>query len=251
MKKTRIAIFSTVDYDIAKVVETLKKHDFELVTLHHDNNIHLVLAIGGDSAVLGASKFDLPILAWNQGTLGFLTTGNDLDEMLQAYNDDTVLLDRRMRLTVEVNDKKYHALNEVAVIGKETGQLVETDLYIDGLKITTYKGDGLLVATPTGSTAWNLSSGGSLVEQGLPCMLLTPMNPFTMNVRPLIISSNHTVTIEKVDKVAIDGYAKIIPWHGKVTVYNDKKTVTIYRLKEENFFDAIIKKLHWNASIKN
>ncbi len=244
--KTKIGIENTVKFNLKHVIDTLVIYDFEPVL---SEEAEVILAIGGDSAVLKASKYKLPILAWNQGTLGFLTTGPDLDFILEAYINDTLILEERDKLSVFVNDQEFTVLNEVAIVGEDTGRLVKTDLYIDDKQITTYKGDGLLVSTSTGSTAYNLSAGGSLVEPGIACMLLTPISPFTMNVRPLIIDSTHRITLKKVVKIVLDGYESLIPWKEIIDIeYTDEKAL-IYRFNDENFFEAIIEKLGWNASI--
>jgi NAD+ kinase len=247
VKSKKVLIESTVIYNRKEVLDDL--FSFGLEPTEYDYDADVCLAIGGDSAVLKASKNDLPILAWNKGTLGYLTTGRSLRAMLKSYVDKTLYIDSRRRLEVTIDLKKHYVLNEIAVVGEETGRLVETDMFIDDRKICTFKGDGLIVSTPTGSTAWSLSCGGSLVEHGVKCMLLTPSNPFTMNVRPLIIDSDHTVLLEKVQKVVLDGYTIVQPRVGTIIIQYDNRSVHIYRQREENFFDGL-EKLGWNENIK-
>lgn len=248
VNKNKVMIVSTKPYDDFIIGNMLANYGF--VLMHDHYNADVVLAIGGDSAVLKASRYGLPILAWNQGHLGFLTTGSDLDEILNMYINSNLITDRRMVLSITIDGEKYTALNEIAIVGTETGRLVETDVYINDRQITTYKGDGLIVATPTGSTAWSLSAGGSLVEASLQCMLITPMNPFTMNVRPLIISSSHKVVLKKVEKVVIDGHNIIKPQNNTIAIEFNRYFVQLYRIKHENFFRAITEKLGWNNNIK-
>ena len=252
MEKSKkfVTLVSTVKFDRDYVIECLEKHGIQIVSDIYEGQAGACLAIGGDSAVLKASRQSLPILAWNQGHLGYLTTGRELPEILERYINDDIYVDSRRKLCVTIDLKKYYVLNEIAVVGKETGRLVETDMFIDDRKICTFKADGLIVSTPTGSTAWSLSCGGSLVEHGVSCILLTPSNPFTMNVRPLIISSQHEVVLEKVQKVVLDGHDIVQPQRGTIIIKYDSNPVVIYRLKEENFFDGL-EKLNWNNNIKN
>lgn len=249
-KSNLISIINTVDYDHDYVKSTLTKFGLGIWPSGM-KPADAILAIGGDAAVLKAANEheNCPILAWNQGHLGFLTTGKDLEEILEAHVNNTLYVETRRRLQVKVDLKDYYVLNEVAVVGKETGRLVETDIFIDDRKITTFKGDGLIVSTPTGSTAWSLSCGGSLVEYGVSCILLTPSNPFTMNVRPLIISSQHEVVLEKVQKLVLDGHDIIEPRRSTIVIRYHNHPVVIYRLKNENFFDGL-DKLGWNNNIK-
>ncbi len=246
-----IQIIHTVDFDIDYVSNMLETYSLVawVPEFGDPSQPDAVLAIGGDSAVLKASRLNLPILAWNQGHLGFLTTGKDLDNILEAYTENMLFMDSRRRLEITIDLKRYYALNEVAVVGKETGRLVETDIFVDERRVGTFKGDGLIVSTPTGSTAWSLSCGGSLVEHGVKCMLLTPSNSFTMNARPLIISSEHEVVLEKVQRLVLDGHDIIEPRRGTIIIKYDDNPVDIYRLKEENFFDGL-EKLGWNNNIK-
>lgn len=248
-KSKKVRIINTVDYDEYGVSVWFKEFGIQQVK---NDSADAILAIGGDGAVLKASKIStLPILAWNQGSLGFLTTGKHLDRILEKWLSDELFIDTRRRLEANIDFKYYYALNEFAIVGEETGQLVETELYIDDKRVSTFKGDGLIVATPTGSTAWSMSAGGSLVEKGISCMLLTPMNPFTMNVRPLIISGQHEVVLKKVQKVVVDGYDKIVPKADTIIIRYDSNPVTIYRENKENFFEGITEKLGWNQNIKN
>lgn len=249
-----IQIINTVSYDIYGVNDKFEKLGIRewMGWSKQPKQPDAVLAIGGDGAVLKASKeTTAPIIGWNQGSLGFLTTGKELYKILRKWLNNKLLIDSRRRLEVNIDFKYWYALNEIAVVGKETGSLVETEMYIDDKNVSTFKGDGLIVATPTGSTAWSMSAGGSLVEKGISCMLLTPMNPFTMNVRPLIISGQHEVVLKNVQKVVIDGYDKVIPKADTIIIRYDNHPVIIYRENEENFFEGITEKLNWNQNIKN
>lgn len=248
-KGHKVLIESTIDFKIEYVLECLRNVGLELWDLDYGYEPDVCLAIGGDSAVLKASKHNLPILAWNQGHLGFLTTGKNLLEILNRYVENDLYIDSRRKLQITIDFQKHYVLNEVAIVGEETGRLVETDMFIDDRKICTFKGDGLIVSTPTGSTAWSLSCGGSLVEHGVSCILLTPSNPFTMNVRPLIINSQHTVILEKVQKIVLDGHEAIKPKMNTIIIQYDNHPTVIYRLKDESFFDGL-EKLGWNDNIK-
>ena len=165
-----------------------------------------VVVLGGDGTLLhvasDAYRKSLPLLGINLGGLGFLTEIH-LDEMesaLESLLSGSFLVDRRMMLHVSVVGPKgagedYYALNEIVVTKGPLAKIINIPTWIDGMFLTTYRGDGLILSSPTGSTAYNLSAGGPIVHPGTEAIVLTPICPFALSSRPLILPGDVTVEI--------------------------------------------------------
>ncbi len=171
-----------------------------------DPDSDALVVLGGDGTLLHvasqAYKKNIPLLGINLGGLGFLTEIH-LDEMesaLDALISGSFQLDRRMMLKVLVKDqgeekqREYYALNEMVISKGPLAKIIKIPTWVDGAFLTTYRGDGLIVSTPTGSTAYNLSAGGPIVHPNLEALILTPICPFALGARPLILPG--TVLLE-------------------------------------------------------
>jgi NAD+ kinase len=167
--------------------------------------VDLVIVLGGDGTLLAVARAigsrPVPILGVNLGTLGFLTetAQEELSEALESVLRGGFDVEQRMRLAVVVERDgveigSYLALNDAVLTRTAMSRIVDLDVCADGAEVTTYFGDGLIVATPTGSSAYSLSAGGPLLLPGVEAMLLTPICPHTLTQRPLVLP--HTCKVE-------------------------------------------------------
>ncbi|CAG9311362.1 unnamed protein product [Blepharisma stoltei] len=190
------------------------------------DKINLVITLGGDGTVIWAislfkHKSMPPLLAFNMGSLGFMTSYNvaNLTEVLdQVFTSPSIHVDLMSRLKCHVKDiseKAWgQAANEICIDRGPGVSLLELEVYLNGELCTTAIGDGLLIATPCGSTAYSLSAGGSIVHHGVPAILITPICPHSLSFRPILLPDSVTITIKVPENsripawVGIDGHSK-------------------------------------------
>lgn len=231
-----------------------------------EDKLEFILAIGGDGAVLKAMpmavEHDIPILGYHTGTLGFLTSGEVLDTLLNMWEFGDLVVKERLLLNVTAYLKggysgvdfpeHFKAMNEVAIVADNVGSLLVNKVEVSGKYVTTYKGDGLCISTPSGSTAWNLSAGGPILHPSVETIVLTPMNPFTLSTRPLVVNSDSVLEIEPAGQIIIDG-RKIADDEQKCTkliISKHDRYVKLLLHKDHDFYEAIRSKLGWNNNIK-
>lgn len=223
----------------------------------------LVLSIGGDGTFLRAARWagkeEIPILGVNTGHLGFLSSCN-LDEtgaMLGAICRGDVVVERRMVIKAQsaaFPDNIWpYALNEIALLKEESASMISIRTNINGHFLADYRADGLIISTPTGSTAYNLSSGGPILEPTLDCMALSPVAPHTLTVRPLVVGggSELELTVEsrtKEFRISLDGRSYAIPAGEKIWIKRAGFSTMLVRKKDSNFATILRDKLLWNAS---
>jgi len=164
--------------------------------------IGVVLVLGGDGTLLSAARMaareNVPVLGVNTGGLGFLTefTSNELDAAIQLIRSRKPKIERRMMLDVEVGRMKESALNDVVLYKSSMARLMEFLVYVDGDVLGRYRADGLVVSTPTGSTAYSLSAGGPIVVPHLDCIIISPICPHTLTNRTVVVCPDCTIEVE-------------------------------------------------------
>lgn len=222
--------------------------------------IELVIVLGGDGTLLqvaqSASEYELPILGINFGRVGLLTDleADEMNLISQIFTGDYTL-DERMMLTAVVTDEsgerhRFHALNEIALSRGNFSKMLEMDLYIDEAFSTPIRADGLIVATPTGSTAYSLSAGGAVVDPWAEVFAVTPICPYTLNIRPMIIDKNRTICIrqkadaENVSYLSYDGNEAVVISPGmEIHIQIAKKKTKLIRIANRNFYSVLKDKL--------
>lgn len=223
----------------------------------------VVIAIGGDGTMLYTAQLtngtNTPVLGINCGRLGFMASIQQemIEESLNAVRKGEFRIDERSMLEANVNGSKtYHCLNEFLFTRKDTTSLVSLTASYDDQLINRYWADGLIITTPTGSTAYNLSSGGPIVIPGTPVMVLTPINPHTLTTRPLVLPSDKLLTItvdDSAQHVLFSNDGKILPVEGgafEVEIKRSKHTVQLIQLKGQNYFDTLRTKLMWGMDTR-
>ena len=187
--------------------------------------VDLVVGVGGDGTLLKAVSLahplDLPVIGVNLGTVGYLTdVGPDMvGEMLDGVASGEVTEFHRMTLTALLEDgRSFHAINDVVLEKVMSQRLVQITVQINGRHFTTYRADGLIVATPLGSTAYSLSAGGPVLDPGLEAIILTPVAPHSLLSRSIVLSADteltFTVPIERDVRINLDGREAAVIGHG-------------------------------------
>jgi len=224
--------------------------------------VDVIVVFGGDGTLLSVARLvgnaRAPILGVNLGSLGFLT-GATLDELYPAF--ETILagryrLDRRNMLKAEVRQNGahspivFHALNDIVVNKGALGRMISLDVWIDGDFTSVFRADGMIVSTPTGSTAYSLSAGGPIVYPALEAITLTPICPHTLTHRPLVIPAKAKVGIvlhsgEDVT-LTIDGQVGVSLQVGAEVICTESEYhVDLIQPTERNFFEVLHQKLKW------
>ena len=219
MKRVAIAINLEKDKNMEmalKVKEKLNKYfdDIEIIMLNSYDIINykfrdlldLIIVLGGDGTILSVArgingKLDVPILGINIGTLGFLSSVefSDIDTAFKKLKDGNYTSEKRMLLTCDfyleevVNESL--ALNDIVIARGSLSRMIRFDIYIDGKRYYNYKGDGLIIATPTGSTAYSFSAGGPFVYPTVDAITLTPICAHTTGVQPIVLNSNSNIEV--------------------------------------------------------
>jgi NAD+ kinase len=222
----------------------------------------LVVAVGGDGTMLYASRLvaghDVPLLGINRGRLGFLadiTPGEmlrRLDEVLAGDYDE----DRRLMLEAVIENgaesRRALALNDVVLQKRETGRMLDFENWIDGVYVNTHGGDGLVIATPTGSTAYALSGGGPIIHPSLEAITLVPICPHTLSDRPIVIRADARIEIRVLERpdtsaeVACDGQPLgELGAGGRLCVRAAAERVVLIHPRGHDYFRLLRSKLHW------
>lgn len=226
--------------------------------------LDLMVAVGGDGTMLRASRalaqHDVPVLGINMGRLGFLApfdpsnTETAIAEALQGKLE----ISQRMRLSVALTLASgevlsANALNDMVIHQADKARLVELAAFVDGDHITDYRADGVIVSTPTGSTAYNLAAGGPILTPGQRAMVLTPICAHTLTNRPVVVHASSTIEFAVQDSsnpaaITVDGdWSYSFSPGDKVRVTTDAPTFSLYQ-GSASFFEAMREKLHWGAS---
>ncbi len=224
--------------------------------------VDVILVFGGDGTFLGvareACKYGTPIVGINLGGLGFLTevTIDELYPMMERIIDgDYEVEDRQMLITSIRRGKKnigtYEVLNDVVINKGALARIIDLAIYIEDSHVTTYKADGIILATPTGSTAYSLSAGGPIVHPGIPVTIITPICPHTLTNRPLVVSSKMKVEIKVTTQepdtyLTLDGQIGVRLKTGDlIEVKRTDTSVKLIKSPFRDFFSILKTKLMW------
>lgn len=219
----------------------------------------LLIVLGGDGTILSgldsAIPNDLPILGVNLGRLGFLT-GIETDELdgrvIDRLLDGDYGIDKRTTMMIDGLDRlRYFALNEIIVTrATPSVRILSVEYEANGTLVDCISGDGLIVATATGSTAYSLSAGGPVILPGLDCFVLTPICPHTLNARPVVVSAEERITVRVRDgrdgvQAVLDG-RRVVPLTGErteITIRKSDRPARFVRLYEKNYYGLLRSKL--------
>lgn len=263
-------------YDLVfdkNLIEFLKERELlpfsELKVFSSDeplNGVDLLISIGGDGTLLDTLTIvrdsGTPVLGVNTGRLGFLSNiaCDKIGEALDAFESEAYSIDERSLIQVNVEgvlDGSFpYALNEVTIHKKDDASMVTVKAAMDDVFINKYWADGLIVATPTGSTAYSLSCGGPIVMPGSKNFILTPIAPHNLNVRPLVVPNDSTIRLSATGRapgylLTIDSQSFELPPDREVALSTAPFTMRLVNLEEQHFFQTIRNKMLWGLDKRN
>ncbi len=225
-------------------------------------DVDLAISLGGDGTFLRTARRvasqDIPILGINLGRLGFLTDMEvaDAAPLIHRLFDGTYTIEHRTQLRVEIDGKSYgDVLNEVAILKRETGSMIRIHARLDGVYLADYDCDGLVVATPTGSTAYSLSVHGPIIMPDSHCTLIAPIAPHSLTMRPLVVASDTLVEMEVSARnntclLVLDGQSKIVPCSARIAIRRSEDTIRMVHLRKTPFAETLRRKLLWGTSVR-
>lgn len=226
----------------------------------------IVMSIGGDGTFLRTAKRisgkNIPIIGINTGHLGYLAD-NKIDEVKTIIND---LIDNRYKIEcrslLEVTSSNKNepfaepfALNEVAILRQDTSSMISVETSVNDTYFTTYKGDGLIISTPTGSTAYNLSVGGPILDPNSENIVLSPISPHSLTMRPLVLRDDAVILIKALSRaemfnVSIDGRSNPLPIGTNITIRKAPFTIKVIQPLNHSFINTLRDKLMWGADVR-
>lgn len=233
-----------------------------------DKSFNFFLSIGGDGTILKSVTYvrdlGIPIVGINTGRLGFLATihKEDISNCIQQILAGEFTISERSVLTIKTipeNNKVMplnFALNEVAVNRKNTTSMIKVETKIDGKHLTSYWSDGLIVATPTGSTGYSLSCGGPVIDPNTNSIVLTPIAPHNLNARPLVIPDNCTISLqvtgrEKSYLVSLDSRIATLQDDTTLIIKKAPFIIKMVLLTGDSFIQTLREKLLWGKDKRN
>ncbi len=271
------ARYTKVVYNILleKKVTVLFSNDLIGIDFGSDNGVNyydnynlakesdVVIVLGGDGTILGIAKecatFNTPIFAVNLGHKGFLSEGNK-EDLVRDFNDlfsGNYILDKRklLKATIVGSSTEYFALNDI-VVAQSLSRIIKAEITVNGTLVDKYTSDGIIVATPTGSTAYSLSAGGPIVAPDVSCFIISPICAHSLHSRPLIVSSSSTVTVkilsaEPSANVNVDGQiVNLITNGNEVKITDSELSVSFIRRPSFNFYEKLLEKMRYWSSIE-
>ena len=231
-----------------------------------DDSIDFMISLGGDGTLLDTVTFiqdkGIPVLGINYGRLGFLATigKEDLNSAIKALVDRTYVLDKRTLIHLDADLPLFgnspFALNEIVLHKKDTSSLIKIHTYLNGEFLNTYWADGLIVATPTGSTGYSLSCNGPIVFPESGNFVITPVAPHNLNIRPIVVPDDNIISFEVESRsdgflCSMDSRREIVPKEVQLAVKKEKFRMNLVRLNENNFLQTLRNKLSWGLDKRN
>ena len=215
-----------------------------------------LVTIGGDGTLISVARrsydYNKSVLGINLGTLGFLTTilPNELDEFLNDFVNDNYKIDKRMMIKANIGLSESVAFNDIVIRGKSVAHMINLEAYVDGNKFNTYYGDGLVISTPTGSTAYNLSAGGPIVYPLTQAFIVTPICAHSLTQRPLVLPTNFELEISTPNTqgavIIIDGQDMYeLKQNQAIKIAIASNNANLIRTKNRDYFKVLDDKLNW------
>ena len=218
--------------------------------------VDFLISVGGDGTLLSvvrrSFRFEKPVLGINLGTLGFLTdiSMEELPKFVEDLKNNIYKIDTRMMVEGSVNLNKFVAFNDIVISRKSISSMIKIEGKIDGKDFNSYYGDGVIISTPTGSTAYNLSVGGPIVYPLTEAFIITPVAPHSLTQRPLVMPADFEIEFKIIDNqgavVIVDGqdiYEVEQNQSIKINIAS-KKAKMIHRI-QRNYFEVLSEKLRW------
>lgn len=248
---------------VERVVAFLDRHSVSsLIEPDELTNVDLVISMGGDGTFLKAAcmvgEREIPILGINKGRLGFLADvlPSEIEDVLEHMLRRDYMIENHTVIKLEADgecvDCCPFALNDIAVLKRDTASMISIKAYINGEFLVNYQADGLIIATPTGSTAYSLSNGGPIIVPQSGSLCITPVAPHSLNIRPIVINDTSVIELEVCSRshnflVAIDGRSMKLTEGTRLTIRKADYMVKLVKLKSQRYFSTLHRKLMWGA----
>lgn len=225
-------------------------------------DLDVVLSVGGDGTFLRTAarvnRQNIPILGINTGRLGFLAdvSSNEIEDTLDEIFKNYYRVEERTLLRLHTEEKAYrgynYALNEIAILKRDTSSMITIHTSLNDDYLTSYQADGLVIATPTGSTAYSMSVNGPIIVPQSQSIVLSPVAPHSLNVRPLVIPDSGVITLavesrSKSFLIALDGRSEIFPSGIRLRVSKADYTTQVIKRYNHTFYQTLREKLMWGA----
>ncbi|MCD6219713.1 NAD(+)/NADH kinase [Candidatus Calescamantes bacterium] len=279
-KETHIGIILNTSKEEAirsthKIVDLLKKAGLEYFLLREEamkcdlsrvglekedflKKISYLLTIGGDGTLLRGARLvggkNIPILGINMGRMGFLTQTNleNFPDLIPLLKENKFSLERRKGLITEIKGETIFSLNDSVILRKNPFRIIELKVSINGEYLTTFSADGLIVSTPTGSTAHSLSAGGPILHPEVEGIIIIPICPHTLSHRPLVIPSSSSIEVLSLSpggvSVVCDGQmGKDVEMEVPIIIENSSFDTLLLRFTKSDFYSLLRKKLNWKG----
>jgi NAD+ kinase len=231
-----------------------------------DNSIECIISLGGDGTILDTITYvkdsGIPVLGINYGRLGFLANigKEELQSAIDAIVNRKYVLENRTLIHLDANiplfEEATFALNEFTIQKKDSSPMIRIHTYLNGEFLNTYWADGLIVATPTGSTGYSLSCNGPVVFPDSHSFIITPISPHNLNIRPIIVPDNTVISFEVEGRTdgfltTLDARRQIVPKESQLAVKKENFGINLIRLHENNFLQTLRNKLSWGLDKRN
>jgi NAD+ kinase len=288
-RKLKFAIFGneyqpSKSASVSTLLTALRNHNaeihierqfFNFLTIHYgkqagidsvfdvlDFTVDYVIAIGGDGTFLKAASYvgdkGYPILGVNTGRLGFLADvlPSEINATISDLYANNYEAEARSVIMLETDREQLeccpYALNDISILKRDNAAMITIRASINGESLVTYQADGLLICTPTGSTAYNLSNGGPIIVPQAGIMCITPVAPHSLNVRPIALSDKNVITLEVESRshnflVAVDGRSEKLKEGTRLTIRRAPYDVNIVKTGSHRYFSTLREKLLWGA----
>ena len=255
---------SNLDINLYIDISSNNKNENFTVLEHKEfvKKVDIVVVFGGDGTLLNAARkylnYDIPILGINMGNVGFLTdiSTDNFEKTIKEVLDGNYKIEERNLVSAKFGNNHLYGLNEVVIHSGAYAQLMRYRLNVNDKVVYEQRSDGLIIATPTGSTAYALSAGGPIIHPSLDVWTILPMLPQSLSSRPFVISSDEKVEMDLFDgpnenaKICVDGQDDIdIPYGEKILISKMEKTLKLVHPNDNDFFEACREKLGWSLNI--
>lgn len=261
-----IMIYEPFWNDIKHCIDDFCKFEMFNSSEEIKNNIDILFSFGGDGTILDSVPLirdsGIPVLGINTGTLGFMASVSpqSTSEAVKNIITGNYTIEQRSLIQIKDEDNIFnginYALNEISICRKDNGSLIVVEVYIDDMLLNTYWADGIILATPTGSTAYSMSVGGPIMMPNADSFLITPIAAHNLSVRPIVIPDKSVVKVKvngRSDIFALGLDSRIITADKSMNIEIRKTDFTFNMIKmpDKNFFETIRKKLLWGNDLRN
>jgi NAD+ kinase len=231
-----------------------------------DESVDFMISLGGDGTLLDTVSLvqdkGIPVLGINYGRLGFLANigKEDMHSAIKALVERTYVIEKRTLIHLDADIPVFknipYSLNEFTLQKKDSSSMIKIHTYLNGEFLNTYWADGLIVATPTGSTGYSLSCNGPIVFPESGSFVITPIAPHNLNIRPIVIPDNNIISFEVEGRTdsficTLDSRREVVPKEALLAVKKERFCINLIRLNENNFLQTLRNKLSWGYDKRN